>query len=53
MKSAYYNFIQILIKKMLRFVYQGFSTLAKANPLKNGFRFENQNLTWTFGEFDV
>ncbi|CAD8078850.1 unnamed protein product [Paramecium sonneborni] len=38
---------------MLRFIYQGFSTLVKQNPLKNGFRFENQNLTWTFGEFDT
>lgn len=38
---------------MLRFLNQGFSTLSKSNPLKNGFRFENQNLTWTFGEFDV
>ncbi|CAD8086159.1 unnamed protein product [Paramecium sonneborni] len=38
---------------MLRSIQQGFSNLAKANPLKNGFRFENQNLTWTFGEFDT
>ncbi|KAM3135404.1 hypothetical protein pb186bvf_012423 [Paramecium bursaria] len=25
----------------------------KANGIKNGFRFENHNVTWTFNEFDI
>ena len=39
---------------MFRLINYGFSSLRVAgNPLKNGFRFENQSITWTFQEFEV